>query len=291
MACYCVILIEKNVTDMMKSLLTFFMLVLLLASCSAERKMANKLARDTSRIAVLLITTEEIYADQMTDPEVDGWENMDTYMQDSLRLVSSRVVKELSGKQYLNIFRQSYSRELGRYGIKVFGESELDAFHSWEGDAWLVSLAQVEVQESVEKVRDDEVVNGILYAYDFPVTNINIASWFEVARVNASSDDPMEVLFASYDISDDYQGYFTQNFVTGEVGYRLSTDTLNLEKFYTAVAFTGRLYAGYTFDHILNARLNNQIAAQEKTGRFYRYDPYRRFLFTTEKDKFVPISE
>jgi type III secretory pathway lipoprotein EscJ len=72
-ACYCVILIEKNVTDMMKSLLTFFMLVLLLASCSAERKMANKLARDTSRIAVLLITTEEIYADQMTDPDGKTW--------------------------------------------------------------------------------------------------------------------------------------------------------------------------------------------------------------------------
>jgi hypothetical protein len=274
---------------MIKTLLKFFALFFLLASCSAERKLANKLSRETDKIAVMLITTDQIYADQMTIPDVEGWDDMDPNIQDSVRFASGRVVKDLSGDQYLNIFRQSYVKELSRYGIKVFGESELEGFHSWEGDAWLVNLAQVEVQESVDLVRDEEVVNGSLYAYDFPVTNVNIGSWFEVARMNASSDAPMEVLFASYDISDDYQGYFTQNFVTGEVGYSLMTDTLNLEKFYKAIAFTGRLYAGYTFDHILNIRVKNQLEGQERSGRFYRFDPYRRFLFTTENDRFIPI--
>lgn len=275
----------------MNSLLRFFAFSMLLASCSVERKVANRLSTDTDGLAVMLISTDQIYSDQMTFPEVEGWEDLSVEQQDSIRLSSSRVVKDLSAQQYLNIFRQSYTKELIRYGIKIFSDSDLAAFQSWEGNAWLVNLAQIEVLEQQEIVRDEELVNGTLYTYDLQINTVNIASWFEVARINAASDNSMEVLFASYDLTDDYHGYFTQNFVTGEVGYNLQTDTLNIEKFYNAVAFLGRLYAGYTFDYILNIRLNEQVENDKRSGRYFRYDPYRRFLFSTDRDRFVPLTE
>lgn len=270
-------------------LLRFIALSLLLASCSVERKLASRLAVDTEGLAIMLISTDQIFADQLTYPDVEDWDRLSPEEQDSVRLSSSRIIKDLSGQQFLNIFKQSYTKELGRYGVKVFGESDLNDFHSWEGSSWLVNLAQVEVQEQQQIIRDEELVNGTLYTYDIPVNNVNIASWFEVARMNASTDNSMEVMFASYDISDDYHGYFTQNFVTGEVGYNLRSDTLNMDKFYLSVAFLGRLYAGYTFDYILNNRLKDQLDSEKRSGRYFRYDPYRRYLFPTERDRFLPL--
>lgn len=271
----------------MKKIVFFLIpIVFLFVSCSVEWKMANSYAQEADKVSLMYLCADNLYADFLPTWPIEAYDSLDAYEQDSARLANSLIIKQINQADFFTTFNESFVKELRRYGVQVYTENQMEAFQLIEGEQWMVNLAQVEIEETIISYRDEEVLNGMLYTYDFPLNQITFSSWFEFSPLNLTENKSQQVLFASYDLSDDYQGYFTQNFLTGEVGYFLDVDTLDMTVFKNNVSFLGRLYAGYTFDFLMNQHLKKQIPGENRTGKYLRYDPYRRFLFSTENDRF-----
>jgi len=283
---YCV---NESSFRMKKTIFLIFPVVVILASCSAEWKLANRYAQESDKVSLMYLSADNLFADYLPTWPIEDYDSLDEYGQDSARLANSLIIKQINQNDFFATFNESFVKELRRYGVQVFTEAQMEAFQLVEGEQWMVNLAQVEIEETIMSYHDEEVLNGMLYTYDFPVNQVTFSSWFEFSPLNIPENKSQKVLFASYNVTDKYQGYFTQNFLTGEVGYFLDIDTLDMTAFKNNVSFLGRLYAGYTFDYLMNHYLKKQIPDGNRSGKYLRYDPYRRLLFSTENDRFEPL--
>jgi len=93
-------------------------------------------------------------------------------------------------------------------------------------------------------------------------------------------------MFAANDLYDKYEGRFVMDVTTGELSYQLDVDTITYQDFINQINFTARLLAGYTFDYLMNRYVNENFM---ESDQFFRYDPFRKRLYETLDDRFVPL--
>lgn len=287
-------MLQRNITfaNMQNIMSRHFRIIIILfviyltAGCSAPRKAARLYTEQAQMVSVMLLTTDTLYRIIPDDEELSHLEELNR-KHDSAAAKPEAIIKNVTEERYFQLFSKSFTSELRKYGLQVYTEDQMEEFNLAKGELWMINLAQVELTESPMVFTDEEMVNGSLYNYDISYNQVNIGSWFEFAQVNAPGEKQPEILFASYDVRDGIEGYFTQNIFTGEVGYQLNIDTLDVTRFEMTLVFLGRLYAGYSFDHLMNSYVRQQLPSD--TAKYYRYDPYRKTLFTTGLDKFVPL--
>lgn len=273
-------------------ILLLLLIPLLSASCSIERKIARQFNEQAEQMAILTFKTDFIFKNNEKVLSLDEGAGLDQWQKDSLRLEKTLIIKQLENDTILlDFFFDSYRRELARYGVKVYHENELDAFFQRENNSWIANLAQVEVDEFDYFFQDSEYIGFNTYTFDYMINGLSLNAWFELTQVNDTTGSNPEILFASNTLYDEFQGTFVQNFLTGEINYRISHDSITSDNFLNFVSFLGRLYAGYTYDHLLNKYLDERVAPHKRTPRWYRYDPYRKLLFNTETDMFTPIGD
>ena len=83
------------------------------------------------------------------------------------------------------------------------------------------------------------------------------------------------------------------SFWAGRIDYDYTIDTLKLDDIYNYAVYLGKLYAGYTYDYMMNSYVGDEL---KKKGYSYqvmlRYDPYKKQLrYADEDDWFVVINE
>jgi hypothetical protein len=273
-------------------ILFLILIPLLITSCSIERKIARQFNEQAAQLAFLTFKTDYILKNNEKDLTIDESKGLDEWQKDSLRLEKTLIIKQLDNDTILlDFFFDAYRRELARYGLKVYYENELDAFFQRDTNSWIANLAQVEIDEFDYFFQDSEYIGYNTYTFEYMINGLTFNAWFELTKVNDASANLPEILFASNTLYDEFEGSFVQNFLTGEINYRISHDSISSDDFLEFVAFLGRLYAGYTYDHLLNKYLDEQVPAHHRSSRWYRYDPYRKILFNTENDFFTPIED
>ncbi len=265
------------------------LLVVLFASCSTERKFARQFNAKANQISVLAIRTDYIFKnnEKQLKAETAGLGQAEI---EQLKLENTRIIKLIDNDSVLlDLFFDSYTAELQRYGIRVFDERKIDAFFETEQEAWISHLAQVELDEFDYAFQDSEVFGGTIFTFDYIINGLTFNAWFELSKVNDTQSNQARILFASSELYDEFNGAFVQNLLTGQVRYRLSHDTIGINTFLNFVSHLGRLYAGYTYDQMMNTYIDKHTDPARRTNRWYRYDPYRQRIFTTEADRFVPL--
>ncbi|NOU47714.1 MAG: hypothetical protein HOO86_11725 [Bacteroidales bacterium] len=160
-----------------------------------------------------------------------------------------------------------------------------------DSNAWVVNVAQFELQEYSTIYVDTQEVLGMEYSYDVPLNGVNSAYWFEFSRVNAPENTKPEVMFAANDLYDQFDGKLNFDIFTGVINYYLQSDTITESDFYRQIDFSARLYAGYTFDYLMNNYIGTNLTNDLQMRRYFRYDPYQKSIFVTEDDKFIPLNQ
>jgi hypothetical protein len=266
----------------------FLIILILISSCSLERKIARQFNQQAADISILTLRTDFVF--KIPEKEIKGSNKLPEEMLDSIRMSKTLVLQHLHDEdEFLSNFFTQYVNELRRYGVKVYQHDEFESFFGVDTNAWVVNLAQLEIEEFDYPFRVTEVFGGTMYTFDYTINGIIFNTWFELSKVNDSDNAKPEILFASNHIYDEFYGNFHQNFFTGEVTYRLKHDTITVEDFLNYTANMGRLYAAYTYDYLLNTHLDKNIDPNKRSQLWYRYDPYRKILFNTDEDKFIPL--
>ncbi|PKP52448.1 MAG: hypothetical protein CVT92_08770 [Bacteroidetes bacterium HGW-Bacteroidetes-1] len=279
----------KRINSLKLFLFSALFVVAVFSSCSVERKLARQFTTHADQVSLMVLMPPQVFVINEKSPDSNNSFLFSDALSDTSLLSNTLILKNLSDELVLGSFKKAYISELGSYGFKVFEENEMDTFTTMESEAYLVNVAQVELQEYLTSYEDAIDVGDNVFTQLVSLNGINLGVWFELSQLNADQRKKIPVLFATHDLVDQFNGYFVQRFLTGEIEYRLTVDEITPESVQSFIQYLGRLYAAYTFDYLMNTYIKNHASDQALTNRYFRFDPYRKMLFFTESDKFIEL--
>ena len=264
-------------------------IALLLSACSVERQMGRKYIARADSTSFLVLFPAEVFVVNKKNENFDGSFLFSEAQKDTSLFRNSVLLPFLNDEAILKPFKESFVKELSNYGYRVYDTTQMDQFMAVDHHSRVLNVAQIELQEYLTSYEDAVTVDEQVYTKVIYLNGINIGSWFEISPINEVEKAKIPVLFATHDLTDRWNGYFVQRFLTGEIEYRLEIDSLQPNDVFNFAAYLGRLYAAYTFDYMLNRDIKSKTPLQEQTESYYRYDPYQKRLFVTDQDKFIEL--
>ena len=255
---------------MMKKLIFIGLLfVLTLSGCQTELKLAKKYMAERPQIAAAVYFPEQ--AEVIVEHNTQLGKQTD-------------VLQGFSQDLFLDVMYNAYAEAMGDYGIAVYVPENADNMQV-DSTHWLVMLSRMEISGRITEYEDFLFSDTDEYSYKHPLNTVNVASWFEISD---GAWKPM--LFCEHNLLDGFDSKTDFSFWTGNLDYNYSIDTLQLKDVYNYAVYLGKLYAGYTYDYMMNSYVGKEL---KKKGYSYqlllRYDPYRKQLRYADEDGFLEV--
>lgn len=243
-------------------LLSSFIIMTCLAGCSPSRKVARVWAQQKVYAPVMMIPAFDL----MMEYEIaDGDKKQVRY----LKLLNDTVVMEKLINAFINRLEQRGQR------VILPGEAESENF-----EGLVVDMVQLKLLENTFPVLEP---NEVEEAADRVFTNIRLHAlalegWFELS----SSQQTATVWYNRQEMSETFSGGYRGS---SPKNYRFShrIDKLSVEQVYAHAENTGRLWADYFMDLLMN----NQPGSSPYT--WYHYDVEAKMLRRSVSDRFVPV--
>ena len=247
-----------------------FVLTLLLASCQTEVKLAKKYMAERPEIAAAVYFPES--AEVKTEYNTQYGKR-------------TEVLNGFNQDLFLDIVYNAYAETMGDYGVAVYVPENIDQVQV-DSTHWLVMLSRMEISGRITEYEDYLFSDTDEYSYKHPLNTVNVASWFEV-----NDGDWKPVLFCEHNLMDGFDSKTDYSFWANKIDYNYTIDTLELKDVYNYAVYLGKLYAGYTYDYMMNDYVRAEL---KKKGYAYqlllRYDPYKKQLrYAAEDDGFVVV--
>jgi hypothetical protein len=250
---------------------------LALSSCSMEWKLARNFTRPETKTSVLLLPPDYIFKTSLKKDSIPNASSLAKDQLDSALFVNSKFIQYLSDSILLEGYVNSLIDELYQFGITVLLNDQVEDFMASGGSAYTVNLAQLEAEEYIRGYRDDEDIGELTYYKDFALEAVNLNSWFEITRLNPKREG-YKVLFDQGSVSDEVEGYFTENMFTGEVRYTYSETKMALEDIYELAVELGRRHASMLYDYLLNDHISSNLPAGTRRANYLHYQRKGRYF-------------
>ena len=244
---------------------------LAMTSCQPELKLAKRYMAERPAIQAAVYFPEQ--AEVKT--EVNA-----TYGQ-------TEVLKGFDQDQFLDIAYNAYAEAMKDYGVEVYIPNDIDNVPV-DSVHWLVMLSRMEIVGRITEYEDYLFSDTDEYSYKHPLNTVNVASWFEI-----NDGDWRPLQFCEHNLVDGFNSTTDYSFWENKIDYKYSIDTLELKDVYNYAVYLGKLYAGYTYDYMMNSYVGKEL---DKNGYGYqlmlRYDPYKKNLrYADDGDGFVTIQD
>ena len=256
----------------MKKYLFFigFLCVLTLSSCQTELKLAKTFIEEKANTQVA------VYFPESADVKVEY--NTQLGQQ-------TEVLNGFNQDLFLDVMYNAYAKALRDYDLEVYvpedpDQVQVDSLH------WLVMLSRMEISGRITEYEDYLFSDTEDFSYKHPLNTVNVASWFEV-----NDGDWKPVLFCEHNLMDGFDSKTDYSFWENKIDYSYTIDTLKLEDVYNYAVYLGKLYAGYTYDYMMNSYVGAELKKRNYNYQLLlRYDPYKRQLrYAEDGDCFVEI--
>ena len=197
----------------------------------------------------------------------------------------TEVLQGFSQDLFLDVMYNAYAQTLGDYGVQVYVPENMDEVPV-DSTHWLVMLSRMEITGRITEYEDYLFSDTDEYSYKYPLNTVNVASWFEI-----NDGDWKPVLFSEHNLMDGFNSRADFSIWTNTIDYHYTIDTLKLNDVYNYAVYLGKLYAGYTYDYMMNSYVGAELKERGYTYQIMlRYDPYKKQLrFTEEDDCFVEL--
>lgn len=280
--------IPINIRLLLRTALGVVFLVLLSSSCTVERQIGKKFAGSWTPPALMLIPPNYVLKENLKKEYLADSLDRERINLDSLRFEQSLYLKDINDSIFLDGYMNAMISSLRKLGFVVYMPTSLDTFLTYQGEAYILDLAQVMIEEFESPITEKEVFDETIYYKKFNLNTISISSWFELSQINVAEDD-RKLLFASHKIKDNMQGKFTQNQFSGEVLYRYSLNPILLQDVYSLGITLGKKYAGYLYDYFLNRHISNELPEGTYPDTWYHLDQNSGKLIRDWDDFFIEL--
>lgn len=257
-------------------------LLLLLAACSEQHSIARRFVKNNRKTIVALYMPERLVKSNLRNDSIPA-ELADSSLQKQIAYLEKqvKVIDKINDDKFLDIIYLTMQSTLKDYGLKV---------EYWEGEStqpdsthWVIEIPRIEVTEACDPQQFCGWIDYSRYCMDVPVDIVNVAAWF-----NLANDTTFTMTFTE-------QNYFNDTDVAFDVDYKnnvvakVSCDTINIDGFYRFATILGKLYAGYCYDFMMNKYIDSQQGTPADAVYRYRYDPYDRYFYQTQRDYLIEI--
>jgi hypothetical protein len=267
-----------------------FAAVILLSSCSVEKKLGKEYREMSPDTIALLLMPDYLFKYNLKTYESPGIDSLPEWQRDSILIANSLFLSQLNDSSVLAGFGDNFAARLSRYRIKVIREQSLDSFFVMHHSGLVINIAQISLEEYVHPYSFDyaeEFEEYTIGGIDLNALNINV--WVEISQLN--SEQKNKVLFASNSIADQLDGYFRQYLFTGNTEFEYTVDTMNLQQVNTFTDEMGTTCAMYLYDYLLNSYIRKRVPENYPYDiRPLRWDPEKSlFEFIEPEDLYIEL--
>ena len=267
-------------------LLTLYcsLFVVLMASCSMEKKLGQTFVKSPPEIDLQLFTPDVLFKFNHKGEEIEGFKALSDSQQDSALDVNSKFLQYVDDSIYLENYMNSFIEELRSLGFDVFLDHSVDSFLQGKPQSYVVNISQVQLDEYKFPVVDSEPVEDTVYTKTFQLNAVDASVWFELSKINTPKPQKT-LLYSSFTASDGFEGKFLINSFTLDVQYRYKVDSLRLKDIYELSDYAGRKDASYLFDFFMNQYIAFHFPKGMEPLYYLHYDRFHGTLTPTEDEK------
>ena len=254
---------------------------LLLLSCSEQQSVARRFVKNNRNTVVALYLPERLEKRNLRNDSIPEY-LADSSLQTQIAYLEKqvKVIDKIDDDKYLDIIYLTMQETLKDYGLSVeYWENETSQPDSTH---WVIEIPRIEVTEVCEPHQFCGWIDYNKYCMDVPIDLVNVATWFNLANDTTFNMTFTEQnYFNDTDVDFDYQG--------NKVVARIACDTISIDGFYQFARILGKLYAGYCYDFMMNKYIDNHQVEPIDTVNRFRYDPYDRYFYRTDRDYLIKI--
>jgi hypothetical protein len=266
----------------------WIIVLIALASCYPEWRLARSYIDSDPEVSILVLPTNYIFKKNLKVDELEQSSGLSDAQLDSALMANSIFLQNISDSIFLENFVNSMIDEFMKLGYKVYTEQMLDSFLFVKPGAYILNIAQIELEEHYNVHEDKQEFDDYIYFKSVDLDAISYNFWFEMSAVNNDAEEH-KLFYASETINDVVYGYFTENMFTGDIKYKYNVDEIDVDIIYQYSAYFGRRFAGYTYDYLMN-RYIEEHWPPDKNLRFYmQYKRENNTLDPTINDRFMEL--
>ena len=264
-------------------LILVFGAILLLLSCSEQQSIARRFVKNNRKTVVALYLPNRLEKRNLRNDSIPDY-LADSSLQVQIEHLEKqvKVIDKVNDDKFLDIIYLTMEKTLKDYGLTVeYWEDETsqpDSLH------WVIEIPRIEMTEMCELQQFCGWVDYHKYCMDVPVDVVNVAAWFDLAN-----DTTYTMTFTEQNYFNDIEVDFDIDYQSNRVIARTSCDTINIDDFYKFASLLGRLYAGYCYDFMMNKYIDNNEDGPIDTIYRFRYDPYEKYFYRTNRDYLIEI--
>ena len=248
----------------MRKTISLFLLFALFFSCSPEWKLSRQFVHSDLAGKVLILPSDEIYFENNRMDTVDY----------QLSIDNSILLREIQDSSFLQAYYNQLIEELIALKVNVYLD-EMEAFQD-SSQGILLNIEQIVIEESAEEQIETSYFSEGTYYKTLDLNRIDLDFWFEISLINR--DLKPIIAFDSEYLTDKSEGYFYQNFLSGEVYYEDNITPLAVDDIYQAAKDLGRKHAQMFYDILLNRYIENNYPSDESVKFLMHYNADRKFL-------------
>lgn len=264
-------------------------LLLFLSACTLEQKIGQHFIKeDADNYAIMVIPPDFLYKSNLKTQDIKNFKYLNQQERDSALFENSYLLRYIADSIFIDNYISNFTGLLSEYGIRYYDPSDFDAFLNHKGHNYIVSLAQIELEEYRTVITTEEILGEEdYYNEEFPLNTMNVNSWFEVSKLNDTTSSKKQVLYASHYIFDGFESRLSENPFSGEVTFKYSIDSINVQSIYDFAKFLGQKYAAYLYDYFLNSYIFEKYPANKEPEIYLHYDHKRKVTYSAEDDRFL----
>jgi len=259
--------------------------ILLMASCSMEKKLAQTFIDTRPEIDLQLFTPDILFKFNHKGEEIEGFNALSDSQQDSALYVNSKFIQFVDDSIYLEQYMNSFIDELRAIGFNVFLDHSVDSFLQRKPQSYVINISQVQLDEYKFPLVDSEPFEDTVYTRSFKLNAVDASAWFELSKLN-TPNPKKTVLYSSFTASDGFDGNFLINTFTRDIQYKYKIDSLKLRDINDLADYTGWKDASYIFDFFMNQYIAFHLPKGMEPLYFLHYDRFHKTFSPAEDDMF-----
>ena len=279
--------LDKSTVNIVGSLVGIVVLALSIQACTIERKTAVAFTKKASVTSLIVLQPDQLFKINQKLYLLDSLGPVDKDREAEVLLENSLFLKDLNDSRFVDNYMLGYKNELARFGFHVYDASTMDQLPAKDSNVIQVSVAQIELEETLYPFRDETQIYGQNYFHDHQLNAVFVNSWFDITPLNNKSS----IYFATDMLVDQVESTFDYDVFSDQVRYMYNLEPMSTDMLYQFAYDLGRVYAGYTFDYLLNTELDRVLPPEDRTDRYWRYDPFSQTFFLAGEDRFISLEE
>ena len=266
-------------------LISGLLCLVMVSSCTVEKQLANTFLKNQPEIDIQLFTPEMVYKYNHKGEDITGFDKLSNAAQDSALYADSRYIQYVSDSLLLDNYINNFIDELRKLGFRVYLDASIDTVLSAKPQAYILNMAQVQLDEYKYPYEDSETIDDSVYYKKFELNGVDLSGWFELSKLNA--EKPVKtVLYSTFSSSDGFNGRFFVDPFTYEVRYKYKIDSLEVNDIYELASYAGKKDASYVFDYFMNQYIAWHMPQDEEPMDYYHYNRFRRYISPAGDEKF-----